>query len=389
MPTNAVSGASCTIDLLNPTSTSTQSETWTTCTEYEYETTHDSLTGAPTETVTIESKQSCRFKVTYCIHPTACDLLKTKINTRQKAQGSLRVNDYAVQVLLDGVPIVTSTQLRSRKPGPHGVVGICDGKNTYRDLQFAPANLVDPDDSTNQICEDESIISSLGTIEVRVYKCRLSRQKKIRAYMTTATTNDMSFSENIKKTGLSTTAGLGKPNTKQASQKLRYDVTPSDPHPFLQFIFRYKPRPVLIAEGVIPPPDEPVEPPAAPSAAPPAAPPVEQPAEPPTEGARIPKGSDSQNIISIDSDSESEKEKEDTKPQKDELDEKPVKKEHTEDQKKPEVNGAGGSGCCCNCQKRVIKDEGSESGNPHKRPRVSSDTQDVKPAKPVFIDLTL
>ncbi|KAH9462693.1 hypothetical protein MJO28_002545 [Puccinia striiformis f. sp. tritici] len=382
MPTNAVSGASCTIDLLNPTSPSTPSETWTTCTEYQYETTHDSLTGAPTETVTIESKQSCRFKVTYCIHPTACDLLKKKINTRQKAQGSLRLSDYAVQVLLDGVSIVTSNQLRSRKPGPHGVTGICDGKSTYRDLQFAPANLVDPDDSTKQICEDESIISSLGTIEVRVFKCRLGRQKKIPAYKTTATTNDMSFSENIKKTGLSTTAGLGKSNTKQPSQKLRYDVTPSDPHPFLQFIFRYKPRPVLIAEGVIPPPDGPAEP----LADPPAAPPVEQPAEPPTEGARIPKGSDSQNIINIDSDSESEKEKEDTKPQKDELDEKPVKKEGPEDQMKPEVNGAG---CCCECQKRTIKDEGSESGSPHKRPRVSSDTQDVKPSKPVFIDLTL
>ncbi|EHS62460.1 uncharacterized protein PGTG_20585 [Puccinia graminis f. sp. tritici CRL 75-36-700-3] len=64
----------------------------------------------------------------------------------------------------------------------------------------------------------------------------------------------MGFSERSKKALLATTAGLTPDSTQSTSPppQSTWEVDEEDPHPFLQFIFNYKPRAILEAEGIIP-----------------------------------------------------------------------------------------------------------------------------------------
>ncbi|KAI7966885.1 hypothetical protein MJO29_000162, partial [Puccinia striiformis f. sp. tritici] len=76
------------------------------------------------------------------------------------------------------------------------------------------------------------------------------------------TTNQMKFSVWSKKVFLSTTAGLNEESISPypRPEKL-WGVKKQDPHPFLQFIFNYKPRSVLEDEGTVPKTSRPPEPP--------------------------------------------------------------------------------------------------------------------------------
>ncbi|OAV92626.1 hypothetical protein PTTG_12247 [Puccinia triticina 1-1 BBBD Race 1] len=272
MPTNAVSGASCTISILDPSSTISMP-----CTEYLQESLKDPETGAYQEVVTIESTQSSPFEITVDIHPTAYDLLAKRAGNghsgSRKPYRSLKLYDYTYDIFLDGVYVTGMICNRCRKPGPETISEVIEN-NTVRSFQFAPLKLVDPDShldnhqdtaSASKICEDSKIIESLGTIEVRVHKCHLSlreiktKRKKRKEDELTMTSSDMSFLESSKQVRLSSTAGLSEPallepvSSPKAKGK-RYVIKSEEENPFLQFIFKYRPRSILIAEGIIPTP---------------------------------------------------------------------------------------------------------------------------------------
>ncbi|OAV92619.1 hypothetical protein PTTG_27572 [Puccinia triticina 1-1 BBBD Race 1] len=117
-----------------------------------------------------------------------------------------------------------------------------------RPYQFAPIKLVDPDEQ-QELCQDENIIKSLGTIELRIYRCKLLatlRQENTSAFKTT---NEMSFSESSKNARLTSTAGLGKPAIKERKHKTQYVIRKIADHPFLHFVFQYKPRLISLAKG--------------------------------------------------------------------------------------------------------------------------------------------
>ncbi|KNE92244.1 hypothetical protein PSTG_14338 [Puccinia striiformis f. sp. tritici PST-78] len=285
MPTNATSAASCKISLLDPPlDEGSTGETWTACPEYQHKSLRDSETGTVKETVTIESKQSRRFRITIDVHPTAFNLLEKTVGNSsrsKKAPRSLKLHDSLSEVFLDGVSVARYHRHRS-DVGPFSVTRVKENQTSYRRLEFAPLKLVDPDEFDDQdgdpaasttkpaLCEDQDVIKALGTIEIHVYRCKLSREKKritksssSNDTTSTKTTNQMSFSETIK-TAASTTAGLGQSvidlNKYANESAKRRRVEEQDPNPFLVFIFKHKPRSVLIDEKIIRLPTIPVGP---------------------------------------------------------------------------------------------------------------------------------
>ncbi|KAA1106465.1 hypothetical protein PGT21_035326 [Puccinia graminis f. sp. tritici] len=178
---------------------------------------------------------------------------------------SLKLNDCLYWIYLDGIEIGwTYTQ----GPGPHWVdlsTLVSADFSTCRALQFAPVNLVDPDgqdpDPDRSICEDKQVLNSLGIIRVDIFRCNLllkrfrlaDHQDRVDLNLC-KTTNQMGFSERSKKALLATTAGLTPDSTQSAfpPPQSTWEVDEEDPHPFLQFIFKYKPRAILEAEGIIP-----------------------------------------------------------------------------------------------------------------------------------------
>ncbi|KAA1118841.1 hypothetical protein PGT21_007753 [Puccinia graminis f. sp. tritici] len=362
MPTNAISAASCTIKLLDPT----KSTASTACPEYLHQSLIDPKTGAHQEIVTIESKASHRFEISYDIHPTASDLLAKKSSNHSRSNKtcrSLRMHDYALEIWMDGLEIATSCSPRSRKLGPMSMSEVVENETSVRAFEFAPLKLVDPDDQLGddededdrgeklatklQVCQDEKIIKALGKIEVRFFKCKLTTReaKKSRAKSTgidptwTKTTNEMRFSEAVKIVGLSATAGLSQPTIIDPSPKggKFYRIKSQDENPFLHFIFHYKPRPVLIAEGTIVPP------------------------------ALRRNGRDPSTAIRIESDSEPEKEQS-KRSKKEKARERVVKKEE--------------EGCRCACKKREPDDDAvgdPQSSSDPKRSRPSDGEEDQKP----------
>ncbi|WAQ82548.1 hypothetical protein PtA15_2A865 [Puccinia triticina] len=372
---------SCTIRLV-PTKTQDQSETTTneaiTCQEYRHESTLDPINHVFKEVVTIESTNSGQFQIDLDINPTVCCVLEnTAANQsgRTTAQKSLISLDYAVKISLDGIEIGTAKMPRTQDGQATYAQVLSTDHTAFRLFQFSPIKLVDPDDdseTTKEICQDEQVIKSLGTIQLEIFKCQLRAHKNHIPYGSTdgtKTTNEMSFSESNKKARLSSTAGLGDPIIREAKPYTKYTITQQAAHPFLHFIFQYKPQSILVAEGIIPNPVIPAQPPVIDSSA------------TSTSKPKLPPYS-----IMIDSDSEPENNNNDKQ--------KKVKKEN---RVKKEDSNNNGSGCQCNCKnKRPAEDGGqvAESSN-EKRARISDADQKpnvnqrVQPSKPIFIDLTL
>ncbi|KAH9473982.1 hypothetical protein Pst134EA_001037 [Puccinia striiformis f. sp. tritici] len=179
-------------------------------------------------------------------------------------------NDYVFQVFLDGILVGTGEQDIYGSETKYASKVASNDYSTFRSLQFAPVNLVDPDDegragtSRDKICEDEEVIKSLGTIRIDVTRCILTDQGRREGGNAPPieTTNQMKFSERSKKAFVSTTAGLNEESISPypRPEKL-WGVEKQDPHPFLQFIFNYKPRSVLEDEGTVPKTTRPPEPP--------------------------------------------------------------------------------------------------------------------------------
>ncbi|WAR52210.1 hypothetical protein PtB15_1B650 [Puccinia triticina] len=265
MPTNAASGSWCTINLIRPAADSTQ-RTTTPCEEYQRKTSTDPTTGAIQETVTIESQDASPFEISFHIKPTTYSSIHqaaTNSNKPQSAKNnnlqSLAHDDYVIDVYLDGIG-VGSTTIHKSDPFPDSIDKIVIGQSLCRLLQFAPVNLVDPDDHQNSddndnICEDKKVIMSLGTIQFDVTRCVavLEQSRPFTNEDGIQTTNQMNFSERFKKACLATTAGLGQPQVNQLYPETEWRATNADPKPFLQFIFRYKPRAILESEGKITP----------------------------------------------------------------------------------------------------------------------------------------
>ncbi|OAV91886.1 hypothetical protein PTTG_27838 [Puccinia triticina 1-1 BBBD Race 1] len=265
MPVNSASGASCTINLLRPSPpSSVQPPTQVPCHEYKHETSIDPTTGAVRETVTIESQQACPFEIVLDIKPTAyASICPTSNQTDSTAANDSQLpipSDYIVNTTLDGIPVSAYLQSKSARNFPVNLHSVLShDRKTFKSYQFAKINLVDPDDyqdvknPADKICEEEKVIKSLGTIQLDVFKCTLGERPIGSAGgLHTSTTNQMKFSERSKKARLSTTAGLSEQTASRLPPPLTvpYVIT-QDPHPFLQFFFKYKPRVILEAEGTI------------------------------------------------------------------------------------------------------------------------------------------
>ncbi|KAI7962074.1 hypothetical protein MJO28_000168 [Puccinia striiformis f. sp. tritici] len=259
MPINAASAAWCSINLIQR-SPSDGTPTKIPCQEYQHETKTDATTGAIQEIVTIESQDVSPFEIVVNIKPTTYSLMNRVLTHA----GSLPIpEDYCFKYFLDGIRVGVSRHPKTSTRFPYLVTKISSSdQSTYRSLQFAKVNLVDPDDyqeenQVDKICNDENVIKSLGTIRVDVFRATLVYQPRlaytpIRHDLTTS--NQMKFSERSKKACLSTTAGLTAQLIHTSPRPLPiWHPINQDQKPFLQFIFKYKPRSILESEGTITP----------------------------------------------------------------------------------------------------------------------------------------
>ncbi|KAA1123047.1 hypothetical protein PGTUg99_014222 [Puccinia graminis f. sp. tritici] len=276
MPINSASGASCQINLLQPSPSAGSPSIRTPCEEYDHQTTLDPTTGAIQEMVTIQSQQASPFGILIDIKPTAYSSLKQQqqqqhpTNPLQSSthdhQLMIIPEDYACKIILDGIRVGSYRHPKSASCSKKHITRIvpADGL-TFQALQFAKLNLVDPDDyddnnhqslvSTDpidRICEDETVIRALGTIQIDVFRCTLVAQpRRITTPTTTIvppvkpptiTSNQMKFSERSKKARLSTSAGLAQQATSRAPpSEMRWLDQSIDPFPFLQVARRIHP----------------------------------------------------------------------------------------------------------------------------------------------------
>ncbi|OAV91884.1 hypothetical protein PTTG_27837 [Puccinia triticina 1-1 BBBD Race 1] len=157
---------------------------------------------------------------------------------------SLKLDDYVCNIYLDGILIAIHKRPLSISDHPRRIEKVySNDRKTYRSLQFANVNLVDPDDyaskvgdPTDKICEDEKVIKSLGTIRVGIARSPLAPKRGLYTSPNDhKPTNQMKFSERSKKASLSTTAGLSQQSVvhRQPSPTI-WDVKALDPNPFLQ-----------------------------------------------------------------------------------------------------------------------------------------------------------
>ncbi|KAH9467234.1 hypothetical protein MJO28_000183 [Puccinia striiformis f. sp. tritici] len=263
MPLNSASGSTCTINLLPSPSVKLP------CQEYLSQSIRNPKSGAVQEIVAIESLEASPFEIVLDVKPDSYSLLNpptpqstllyhSKYGAFYDPQRP-QTDDYLLEFFLDGVEIGISEQLRSN-PGKMCVSQIASKNySTCRPLQFAPVRLVDPDEraenSADRICQDKRVIDSLGTIRVDVRICTLVRRPTSVTddKSPLQTTNQMRFSERSKKALLGSTAGLAQDVPAQYPRpEMEWKATNIYRHPFLQFIFRYKPRSILEAEGTIP-----------------------------------------------------------------------------------------------------------------------------------------
>ncbi|KAH9467235.1 hypothetical protein Pst134EB_002258 [Puccinia striiformis f. sp. tritici] len=265
MPINSASGSVCTINLLPAPSTRSASrfglETLNKipCQEYLHQTIKNPTTGTIQEIVTIESQEASPFEIVLDVKSNAYSLLNPPTTGSESHSGKLTPDDYIFETYLDGV-YVGSIEQRKYLPDIAYMSAVSSGDySTYRTFQFAPVQLVDPDERvenpTDGVCEDQEVIRSLGTIQIDIRRCNLvaERPAHIDDRPEKQTSNQMKFSERSKKALLSNTAGL----TQSFQQTLpppllEWNPTDMDDHPFLQFIFKYKPRAMLEADGTIP-----------------------------------------------------------------------------------------------------------------------------------------
>ncbi|KAI7967781.1 hypothetical protein MJO29_001058 [Puccinia striiformis f. sp. tritici] len=263
MPINAASAAWCSINLIQR-SPSDGTSTKIRCQEYKHETKTDATTGAIQEIVTIESQDASPFELVIDIKPATYSLMnRPLIHYGFEASQLLVPEDYCSEYFMDGICVGVSRHPKTSTRFPYRVTRLnSSDRSTYRSLQFAKVNLVDPDDyqegnQVDKICNDENVIKSLGTIRVDVFKATLIYQPKhLNTYSEpdVTTSNQMKFSERSKKACLSTTAGLTEQSIHANPPPLQmWHVIRQDSKPFLQFIFKYKPRSILESEGTITP----------------------------------------------------------------------------------------------------------------------------------------
>ncbi|KAH9473989.1 hypothetical protein Pst134EA_001044 [Puccinia striiformis f. sp. tritici] len=269
MPTNAATGASCTINLIQPASSTASTSSSTNlnkipCQEYKHQTTTDPATGAIQEIVTIESQPASPFEIVINIKPTTySSLRRSPSHHTSGATRDLAPEGYCFRYLLDGIPIGRCKQHKLKRKFPHYARSIYSSdRSTLRSFQFDNVHLVDPDDyqeenRTDQICNDDKVIKSLGTIQIDVIRSTFTshpRRSKNHSRVNVVTTNQMKFSERSEKACLSTTVGLAEESISDRSPSAtHWRTVKRDPQPFLQFIFKYKPRSILESEGTITP----------------------------------------------------------------------------------------------------------------------------------------
>ncbi|KAI7967782.1 hypothetical protein MJO29_001059 [Puccinia striiformis f. sp. tritici] len=262
MPTNVASGSWCTINLIEPSSSTASTSSSIDqkkipCKEYKHETSTDPTTGAIREIVTIESQRASPFEIDIHVKPTAYSALHRPSTDGPDSTNQhelLKPDDYYHEFFLDGISIGAGTRPKTVTDS-WKIAQVHSGDYEARSLQFASVDLVDPDDHPDQICQDEKVIKSLGTIQINITRCTAVYQTRLPfANHHTSTSNQMKFSERSKKARLATTAGLAPVSTcQQPFPAQLWTPIAWDPQPFLQFIFKYKPRSILETEGLIKP----------------------------------------------------------------------------------------------------------------------------------------
>ncbi|KAI8449836.1 hypothetical protein BY996DRAFT_7439018 [Phakopsora pachyrhizi] len=243
------------------------------------------------EVVTIESVANQKFFISVELDPNSYSSLMSAEN-EEDGRAEFE-NDYLIFVYMDGVKVQRSKRHRSHV-GPTRVSGAYTSDlSASRSFQFGKLSLVDVEDESldnetlhrlmSELCNDERVMQSLGTIRIDIHRCRLGKSTKTKPRDSSdrgrgrnrgsskghqradqrgsgeakeiRTSNQMKFSEQSKKVMLSHTAGLGDalPVEGVTRSKFKRDVEQKDEHPFLRFIFNYKSRSLLEAEGIIQP----------------------------------------------------------------------------------------------------------------------------------------
>ncbi|KAH9810028.1 hypothetical protein DFH28DRAFT_903636 [Melampsora americana] len=119
--------------------------------------------------------------------------------------------------------------------------------------------------SNIELCEEEDshpdqIVKNLGTVSVQLFRCKFGslRPKSVTSLPTVASTNK--FSERNKKTSMIPhTISLGESTTAPRPRStMTRETRQVDPKPYLQFVWHYRSRNMLISAGVIPPPVSPL-----------------------------------------------------------------------------------------------------------------------------------
>ncbi|KAI9626692.1 hypothetical protein H4Q26_017738 [Puccinia striiformis f. sp. tritici PST-130] len=234
MPINSASGSVCTINLLPAPSTRSASrfglETLNKipCQEYLHQTIKNPTTGTIQEIVTIESQEASPFEIVLDVKSNAYSLLNPPTTGSESHSGKLTPDDYIFETYLDGV-YVGSIEQRKYLPDIAYMSAVSSGDySTYRTFQFAPVQLVDPDEGSKT--------QPMGFVKIKK-RCNLvaERPAHIDDRPEKQTSNQMKFSERSKKALLSNTAGL----TQSFQQTLpppllEWNPTDMDDHPFLQ-----------------------------------------------------------------------------------------------------------------------------------------------------------
>jgi hypothetical protein len=249
MPLNAASGSACSIRLRSVDGTEASIIG---CQEYKHQTNINPTNRAIQEIVTIESQQASPFEILIDIKPTTYSAVVHPLAPRAPPH-TLVAEDYICNIYLDGIIVACHRRPKSNAASPARVSKVFSHDySLIRALQFAAVNLVDPDDyscasplqsqatsrnPTDKICEDETVIKSLGTIRIDVIRASLAYLPRVPVHNQppTQTTNQMKFSERSKKARLATTAGLAQESlATRAPPSMEWHVRTQDPNPFLQ-----------------------------------------------------------------------------------------------------------------------------------------------------------
>lgn len=172
-----------------------------------------------------------------------------------QVNGPKATTDCSVQLYCDGVHMKSYAILRrtSLTTTFHGIY-LPDDYTKLLPFKFADLGLCEEDDS-----HPEQIVKNLGTVSLKLFHCKYSEMKLNYKSSIPSVASNNKFSERNKKASMIPhTISLGESITAPKPQSSTYyTVLEIDDQPFLQFVWQYRSRSMLITAGVIPRPPSP------------------------------------------------------------------------------------------------------------------------------------